>query len=341
MISDMKPRILVTLGPSSLQQDIIPGIENENLYLFRINLSHTQIGSVEEVIRGIKECTDYPICLDSEGAQIRTQYVNNGSASFAENDLVKIHFEEVRGDSNNISFTPSYVTKQFQIGDEIRIDFNSACIKIIEKNRNCFLAKVISGGSIGSHKAVDLDREIELETITSKDFAAVKIGKKMGIKHFALSFAGSGEDVNRMREIAGNGASVISKIESRKGLLNLHSIIEKSDEIIIDRGDLSRQVSIEKIPFLQRRIISTVRAKGIPVYVATNLLESMVKVREPTRAEINDVVSTLLMGANGLVLAAETAIGKFPVEAVQMIKKLINQFEKWTPNTSISELLEF
>ena len=116
--------------------------------------------------------------------------------------------------------------------------------------------------------------------------------------------------------------------------------MDASDEILIDRGDLSRQIEIEKIPFLQRRIVATARSKGVPVYVATNLLESMVNGRMPTRAEINDVVSTLLTGANGLVLAAETAIGSYPVEAARMVRRLICQFEKWTPNTSIEELIQ-
>ncbi|MBT5837595.1 MAG: sulfate adenylyltransferase, partial [Rhodospirillaceae bacterium] len=102
----------------------------------------------------------------------------------------------------------------------------------------------------------------------------------------------------------------------------------------------SRRVPIEQIPFLQRRIISLTRSKGKAVYVATNLLESMVTTKSPNRAEVNDAVSTLEMGASGLVLAAETAIGKYPVEAVSMVRALISEFEKWTPNTSIEEILD-
>ena len=113
----------------------------------------------------------------------------------------------------------------------------------------------------------------------------------------------------------------------------------RKDEILIDRGDLSRRVPIEKVPFLQRRIISFARSRKTPVFVATNLLESMVTRKSPTRAEVNDVVSTLLMGADGLVLAAETAIGGFPVEAVAMIRKLIDESGRWTPDTSLTEIL--
>jgi pyruvate kinase len=111
------------------------------------------------------------------------------------------------------------------------------------------------------------------------------------------------------------------------------------DQILIDRGDLSREIDIEKIPFIQRMIISYAKSKETPVYVATNLLESMIKDSSPTRAEANDVASTLLMGASGLVLAAETAIGKHPVEAVGMINLIIKQYNRWTPEISLKDFI--
>ena len=143
-----------------------------------------------------------------------------------------------------------------------------------------------------------------------------------------------------MRALCGPDANIICKIESPMGLANLEGIIEQADEILIDRGDLSRKVSIEKVPFLQRRIISFARSHKTPVFVATNLLESMVTQKSPNRAEVNDVVSTLLMGADGLVLAAETAIGGYPVESVAMIRNLIDESEMWTPDTSLAEIMD-
>jgi pyruvate kinase len=338
---ESKYKILVTLGPSSLEKNIIEQMEKEQVYLFRINLSHTKIEELEDVINKIRNHSQIPICLDSEGAQIRNQIMKIGEVFLNTNDRVKIHYDEVLGDTNNISFTPTNIARKFEVGDKIRIDFNSACIQVVEKKQTYITAKVINKGNVGSNKAVDLDRDISLDAITPKDKAAIKIGRKMGIKHYALSFAGSQNDVKMFREHTGYGTSLISKIESRDGLLNLNGIISESDEILIDRGDLSRQFRLEIIPFLQRRIISIAKANSVPVFVATNLLESMRSFPEPTRAEINDVISTLLMGGDGLVLAAETAIGGYPSEAVQMIRKLIKQLEKWTPNTSIAELLEY
>jgi pyruvate kinase len=339
-ITNTTPRILVTLGPASFKSEIIKEIAEESIYLFRINLSHTPLGELKEKIIYIQQQTDVPICLDSEGAQIRNQYIAGGHAVLKEGDLIKIHYKEVLGDSNNISFYPEHIAEQLEIGDAISIDFNSVLIRVIEKNKDYCIASIESGGLIGSNKAVNVNRHIDLPSITDKDKKAINIAIDLGIRHYALSFANSKEVVRMLRGIVPEDSSIISKIESANGLRNLDGIINESDEIIIDRGDLSREISLSKIPFLQRRIVSAARSKSTPVYVATNLLESMVKSKLPTRAEINDVVSTLLMGADGLVLASETAIGKYPLGSVKMIKSLIDQFLKWTPDTSIEELLQ-
>jgi pyruvate kinase len=144
--------------------------------------------------------------------------------------------------------------------------------------------------------------------------------------------------VKLVRSIIGN-TNLISKIESIRGVLNLGEILPVVDQILIDRGDLSREIAIEKIPFIQRRIIAHARSKDVPVFVATNLLESMITANSPTRAEVNDVASTLLMGASGLVLAAETAIGKYPVGAVKMINSIIKQYNRWTPESSCKDII--
>ena len=335
----MSSKILVTVGPSSLKQEVISDIDQESIFLFRINLSHTSIEDLPGVITQLQKYTDTPICLDSEGAQIRNQKMAGGEVVFTKNDSVRIHFKEVVGDTNNISFTPGYVARDFKINDVISIDFNSVKMEVIEKKSDHLIAIVINGGKVGSNKATNLNHIVDLEPITEKDKKAIEIGREMGIKHFALSFSGSAQNVLEMRELTGEDAFIISKVESLKGLQNLDGVIKESDAILIDRGDLSREVLPEKIPFLQRQIIAASKALNIPVFVATNLLESMMTSEEPTRAETNDVVSTILMGADGLVLAAETAVGKYPVEAVKMIRKLLNQLETWTPNSSIQDIL--
>ena len=335
-----KIEVLATLGPSSLNEDTIKQLSDKGVTLFRINLSHTTVDKVAPTIDTIRKYSDIPISLDSEGAQIRNKAMINGSVVLKKGEQIQISSSTEPGDERNISFTPSEIEKSFKIGDKIKIDFQSTEIRIIEKSADTCIAEVEIGGKIGSNKAANLDRDIILDPITPKDYEAIKIGKSKGISNYALSFANRGEDVDLMRELIGDDARLISKIESKSALRNLKDICERSDAILIDRGDLSRQVPIEKIPFLQRKIIAAGNYSNVPVFVATNLLESMIEQNTPTRAEVNDVVSTLLMGADGLVLAAETAIGKYPCDAVTMIQKLIQQYQRWTPFTDINQLVE-
>jgi pyruvate kinase len=335
----MSTKLLVTLGPSSLNETVIKKMDVHDIFVFRINLSHTPYERLEETINEIRKYTKTPICIDSEGSQIRNQYMKGDSVFLQVGEIIKIHFSEIEGDNHNISFTPNFVAQQLKEGDILNIDFHSLQIQITEVHQDHCNAIVLKEGKVGSNKAVDLDRHIYMPALTEKDKKSIELGKKMGISHFALSFANSREDVVDFRKRIGENSYLISKIESRDGLINLDDITENSNAILIDRGDLSRQVPIHKIPFFQRRIVSHVRSTGRNVFVATNLLETMIKSKEPTRAEMNDIVSSVLQGANGLVLAAETAIGKYPVECVEMIRKTIIQCECWTPNTSISELL--
>lgn len=334
------PRILATLGPASLDDDIIRRMTAEDVHLFRLNLSHTDPAVLESQVELIRRSTTVRICLDTEGAQIRNQYMRDGQVEMVEGSVVRIAFEEVLGDAENISFTPGYVARQLAVGDRIRIDFHAACIRVIETHPTHCVAIVEAGGRVGSNKAADVDREIELEALTPKDRHCITVGRRLGIRDYALSFAQSQQTVRNIRELAGPDSRIIAKIESRRGLRNLVPILAEADDILIDRGDLSREVAIEKVPLLQRRIIAVARSKAKPVHVATNLLESMVSTSSATRAEVNDVISTLEMGASGLVLAAETAIGRYPYEAVAAIRRLIEQYERWTPYTTIADLLE-
>ena len=332
-------KLLMTLGPNSLNQNTIESCDKKGVFLYRINLSHTDIDVLEDRINEIRKYTETPICLDSEGAQIRNQKMCDGVAFFKKGSVVTIHHNEIIGDENNISFTPRGICAEFQVGDIIDIDFHSARLCITEINKNYCTAEVLNEGEVGSNKAANVSRDLPLHPITLKDEQALRIGKEMGINHFALSFASSKNDIKLMKDKIGNDSYLISKVESLIALKNLQDIIKFSDAILIDRGDLSRQVPIEKIPFLQRRIISSSRARSREVFVATNLLESMVTTMLPTRAEVNDVVSTLIMGASGLVLAAETAIGHYPVECVEMIHKLIEQYNRWTPDNNLDDIL--
>ena len=156
---------------------------------------------------------------------------------------------------------------------------------------------------------------------------AIHIAKNLKIKNFALSFTNSHNDIKEFNKLLPNTRKIF-KIESQSALKNWKKILKFGHEFLIDRGDLSKETSIEKIPILQRKIIKDVKRKNKKVYVATNFLESMINKSFPTRAEANDIYSSLEMGADGLVLAAETAIGKYPLESVNFLTKIINIYKK-------------
>ncbi len=309
--------IFATLGPSTLNKHFLQNLNPRYIKLLRINLSHTDLKEITKIVNYIRRYTKINICLDTEGAQIRTSKLSKKILNFKKNDIVYF-----KGHSNLINLVPKHIENKFKINDIISIDFNSVKVRIISQNDRICKGKVITGGMIASNKGVSIDRIINLPSFTEKDIHAFDIANKLKINHIALSFTSKSEDVVNLRKYFNYKIAVTSKIESRKGLKNLKSILSEADNILIDRGDLSREIKLEKIPKTQKNIIMQANKHKTPVYVATNLLESMVTRMEPTRAEVNDVYNTLIDGATGLVLAAETAIGKYPEKCIEMIIKI-------------------
>ena len=317
--------LYVTIGPSSFNQEIIADLRDAGATLFRINMSHTDTDDLETVIKSLQDWSDVPVCIDSEGAQVRNRVMKSNNEFFSKGNLIRIYEDdEMIGDSSNMSIVPRGIISQIKVGDRIRVDFDSVEMEVEEASDQYLSARVITEGCVGSNKACDISRRIEMPALTDKDKKAIDIAKRCSVNDFSLSFCNRCDDVVEMRERLDKGDRIISKIESILGVKSLESIATESDELLIDRGDLSREVPIASIPFVQRNIVGKARAMNVPVNVATNLLESMITKRTPTRSEVNDVVSTLLMGANGLVLAAETAIGSYPVLSVKMIKELMD-----------------
>lgn len=333
-----KIKILCTLGPSSMNKKTVRRMDDLGVDIFRINLSHTDINKLKGLIVKIRGYTDKPICLDTEGAQVRTGYVMNDKIYLKEGGIIELTKRKVMGDYRKISLNPNFIIEKLKPGDLISVDFNSVLLQVIQSQKDALMARVISSGNVGSNKAVTIDRYIKLPVVSKKDKTAIRIGERFNIRHYALSFADSKESVEKFRGLVGRKAQLISKIESREGVRNLEGILKVSDAILIDRGDLSREEPIEKIPFIQKWIIKKANSAKIPVYVATNLLESMVKDKKPTRAETNDVVNTLIDGADGLVLAAETAIGSYPINCTVMISKIIKQYLDFSKGTTILDL---
>ncbi|MGE0614883.1 MAG: pyruvate kinase [Bacteriovoracia bacterium] len=318
-------QLLVTLGPASMDRRKVEAMDREGVDVFRINMSHTPAEKLPEIIRNVSQWTKKPLCVDTEGAQIRTGRMGEGTTTLRRGASVRFVGAQETGTDSVIPLYPIDPAQLLHAGDVLHLDFNSAVIQVTAVDAQGAHGRVLAGGLVGSNKGVSLDRLVELPPFTEKDRAALAIAKQHGLKHVAFSFASRGADVKWLREFFGCPVTIISKVESTAALANLAEILGVSDAILIDRGDLSRDVDIWKIGLAQKYITQCATAAGTPTYVATNLLESMFNNLQPTRAEINDVTNTLLNGASGLVLAAETAIGKYPVESVRMIRQTIRE----------------
>lgn len=329
--------IICTLGPASMNAWVIKRLDALGVSLFRINLSHTKLEDVADSISYIKQYTTVPVCLDTEGAQIRTGYLKN-KIYLKDNAVVRVKNYPIIGDAEAFCFYPHSIVNELEIGDFISVDFNSVLAQVVKKEKDGVLIRVLTEGEIGQNKAVTVERELWMPPFTDKDKQALSIGFEMGISSVALSFANQASDIDAVRVLAKTDISVISKIETIKGVMNLEEIAKKSDALLIDRGDLSRQVPIEQIPRAQKYIINLAKSSNRKIYVATNLLESMTLAPTPTRAEVNDIFNTLNDGADGLVLAAETAIGAHPVKCAAMVSKIINQFSNAANQYSFKEL---
>jgi pyruvate kinase len=329
-------QILCTLGPSSLRPDVIAGLDQRGVDLFRVNLSHTPLDAVAPTIELIQRCSATPICLDTEGAQVRCGPMAP-DVVLQEGRTVQLTATGQVGTAERLGLQPRAALEALRPGNELSVDFNGALLRVTDVTLGGATALVVEGGQVRSNKAVTVDPAPGLPALTDKDTQAMAVAASLGVRHVALSFASRGEDVALIRGLAGPGATVISKIESRAGVRNMDAIISASDAVLIDRGDLSREIPLEQVPFYQKVVVRRANRWNRPVYVATNLLESMVTSRRPTVAEANDIANTCLDGVHGLVLAAETAIGVDPVGTVDMVLRVVAAFERWNTSSLLDE----
>ncbi len=332
-MNNKQTKIIVTLGPATHTEQHLRRIKDKGVDFVRVNMSHSSLEDLAYFVNLSKKVS-IPFIIDTEGSQIRIGKLKREVIRFKENDIVDIFAKNITGDSALLCMRPGYVIEQLEVGDLIYIDFDTLVLRVMDVSsisRGYITTKVISGGYIGSNKAVVIDpvfeKKFQLPPLSPKDYQAIALGLSMGIDHIAVSFVRSADSIDVARRATRNKMKIISKVECIEALEHIDEIIQKSDYILIDRGDLSKEIPIEKIPFTQKVILHKARRYRKGVYVATNLLETMVEKKKPTRAEVHDVVNTIVDGALGLTLAAETAIGKYPLECINMLNRIIQHAE--------------
>lgn len=314
-----KIKIFCTLGPSSLNSKFLR-FSNNNVDLLRLNMSHISLKNLKKNIQYIRKFSKVPICLDTEGAQIRTKIKKK--RKFKINQFIQIK------KGGNFSLYPENIINKLKISDILELGFDGLIVKVVKiaKFKNLVKLKVLQPGYLENNKGVHLrNRKIKIDFLTTKDKKAIEIAKNNNIKNYALSFTNSLENVKSFNKLLPKSINIF-KLETLKAIQNFKVMRQEGKFFLIDRGDLSKDIKLEKVPLAQRYIQKF--KKNSKIFIATNFLENMLEKPYPTRAEVNDIYNSLEMGANGLVLAAETAVGKYPIECVKFLKLMINSFRK-------------
>ncbi len=324
MINGIK--VICTIGPTSFNEDVLERLKDRGVDFFRINLSHTEKEEIEPKIVELKQY-GVPVMIDTEGSQIRTG--NSKEIEFIEGETVRIYNKDTPCNKNNLSLTPFSCVQKLSEGDLMYLDFNSTLIKISNiqtLHKGYIEGVVLIGGLVGGRKGVHVESEFNFPTFSDKDFFAFEVAKKHNINNFSLSFIRKKEEILEFKKIF-RDAFFLTKVETKGAVENIDDLISISPGILIDRGDLSRDVPISIIPFTQEYLIDKARKSGKEVFVATNTLENMAKFLKPMKSEVNDIAKILLDGVTGFVLTKETAVGKYPVETMNMLSSLIKQPE--------------
>jgi pyruvate kinase len=297
----------------------------------RSNMSHSSISQLDYHLR-LAKLADLDFIIDTEGAQVRTGEFWQNAADLWAGGAVSLWGEDFTGDISSFTLKPHDIINQLDPGDRLHIGWDGAVIEIDKTfgGDSYLRGWVIESGRVTSNTGVYVERfkPLTLPPMTLKDLDAIALGREAGVEYLMLSMVRSPKSILEARHFA-DGMKIIAKVECAEGLVNLGGIMQLADLVMIDRGDLGKEVPVERIPTLQRAVIETAAELHHKpgVIIATNLLESMVVSPTPTHAEVADIYTAVEQGAWGLTLAAETAIGAYPIEAIEMMKRVIRQSE--------------
>ena len=334
MLKIKKTKIVATLGPASSSKEVIKEMMNSGVNVFRINFSHASHEDALErinIIRDLNEELGFHVAVlaDLQGPKLRVGEIkentvlNNGSVvTFTTKKLEK-------GSTSSIFMNYPLFAKDVNSGERILLDDGKLILEVVETNKSdTVLAKVVQGGVLNSKKGVNLpNTKISLPALTDKDINDAVFAIKNGVDWIALSFVRHKKDVLDLKRLVKKYSDfeipIISKIEKPEALKNIKEIVKISDGIMVARGDLGVEVPAEEVPLVQKQLVHSAKLARIPVIVATQMMESMITGLTPTRAEVNDVANSVMDGADAVMLSAETSVGKFPIEVIKTMRKIV------------------
>lgn len=333
-----KTKIVATIGPASNSYEKLVELYKSGVNVFRLNFSHGRHDDHEQVIRHIVRLNEayhahVSILADLQGPKLRTGLMQNNAIELIEGNSINVTCEEVIGTKELISVTYEHLSTDLKIGESILIDDGKLELQVAEildlKTVRCV---VISGGILSSKKGFNLpNTKISLPSLTEKDRIDLAFILKQPVNWIALSFVRTAKEINELKDIIQEHKSslkVVAKIEKPEAVANIDSIIKATDAVMVARGDLGVEVAMEEMPLIQKNIIEKSIQNAKPVIIATQVMESMIDMSRPTRAEITDVANGVLDGADAIMLSGETSVGKNPAKVVQTIDKIIRRTEQ-------------
>ncbi len=331
-----RTKIVATLGPASSNAETIKKLIEVGANVFRLNFSHgSHDDHLERIntIRSISEKSGYNVAIlqDLQGPKIRIGLMKGGGVEIVTGQELIITTDELEGDDKKVSTVYKEIINDVAEEDTILIDDGNIELKTKRIKGNEVYTEVVHGGVLKSRKGINLpDTNVSAPSLTEKDRTDLEFGLQQNVDWIALSFVRKTDDIQELKKIiseAGSTARVVAKIEKPEALQNIDEIIEDADAIMVARGDLGVEIPMYEVPLWQKRIVEKCNMSAKPVIIATQMMESMIENPRPTRAETNDVANAVLDGADALMLSAESASGKFPVEAVTKMSETIKSVE--------------
>jgi len=327
-------KIVATLGPASADRETIQALFDAGADVFRLNFSHGTHADHKQrldTIRAIERDAGRPIgvLLDLQGPKLRLGTFANGPVVLAEGDAFRLDLNrELPGDQSRAPMPHPEIFNALEVGTDLLVDDGRVRLRVERCGADFAETRVIAGGTVSDRKGVNVpDVVLPLSALTEKDRADLAYGLTLGIDWIALSFVQRPEDIVEIKAIVKGRAGIVAKLEKPAAIASLEAIVAESDAIMVARGDLGVEMPPEQVPAIQKRIVRACRKAGKPVIVATQMLESMVTAPVPTRAEASDVATAIYDGADAVMLSAESASGKYPIEAVRMMSSIIAQTE--------------
>jgi pyruvate kinase len=331
-----RTRIVATLGPASRDSETIERLIDGGVNVFRLNMSHGDQAGHRETYMRVREAAgklNKPVAVmaDLSGPKIRVGAFEGGFVELKGGEEVIVTTRDVTGKPGLIPSRYGALANDVEIGSRILLDDGNLELRVQSIDGSDIRCLVITGGALSDHKGMNLPGvSVSAPSLTEKDRADARFALDLGVDFLALSFVRRASDVVELGDLvkeSGKAVSIVAKIEKPEALENIDEILKEADGIMIARGDLGVELPPQAVPAAQDQLIDLARASRKPVIVATQMLESMIEHPRPTRAEVSDVANAVRMGADAVMLSGETAVGKYPVQAVRMMDMVARQTE--------------